>query len=444
MNNNIFQHWPVPGRCAALLLIASLAIFKVAAQTPVQINVLPYDPFCAYQSSSCEGDVSLFFAVSTSCVQGLTSMNVTIDGAPAAGLLSGSSPNYQIHGIFAVGGHTFVIQLSDACGNTAQHDGAFEVVDCAAPSISWQTGFAVTIAPITPADVDGDGDLEYIGAAVYAADFLAAPPADCTVPLSYSIYAVNEVLDSTVVPQAGEHSLIWVECDQYVVFVRVFAWDNANNPYAVQPDGSLGGPNYAYQDNYIIVQQNEADCLDGPFDGGSIAGRLSIAGQPDAGLEGAHILLSGGSTASVYSDSTGYYGLQLFGGGVYTITPQYDAEPLYGVSSFDNVLITKHILGVQSLDSPYKRIAADVNNSGTITTQDVISLRRLILHQDADFANNTSWRFVPASYVFPDPDNPWLEDFPEYISIECQPCNLPNLDFIAIKIGDVNGSAGSN
>jgi hypothetical protein len=115
------------------------------------------------------------------------------------------------------------------------------------------------------------------------------------------------------------------------------------------------------------------------------------------------------------------------------------------VSPFDLVLISKHILGVDPLATPYQMIAADVNNSGNISTLDLIQLRKLILSIDTEFSNNTSWRFVEAAYQFPVPANPWVEQFPEIINQN----NLPdagvfNADFVAVKIGDVDGSAQAN
>jgi len=50
-----------------------------------------------------------------------------------------------------------------------------------------------------------------------------------------------------------------------------------------------------------------------------------------------------------------------------------------GVSTQDLILIRKHILSIEQLPKPYAWIAADVNNSGSITTVDVIKLSRLIL-----------------------------------------------------------------
>jgi hypothetical protein len=85
-------------------------------------------------------------------------------------------------------------------------------------------------------------------------------------------------------------------------------------------------------------------------------------------------------------------------------------------------------------------IAADINNSKSITTLDLILLRKLILNLDTKFTANTSWRFVDAAYRFPNPSNPWSESFPEISSIN----NLngkANADFVAVKIGDVNGNA---
>jgi hypothetical protein len=121
-----------------------------------------------------------------------------------------------------------------------------------------------------------------------------------------------------------------------------------------------------------------------------------------------------------------------------------NANPLNGVSTFDLVLMSKHILGVQLLDSPYKRIAADVNRSNTITTLDMIQLRKLILNIETTFTNNTSWRFVDAAFAFPDANNPWATVFPELISVNDMPVQQPGVNFIAVKVGDVNGNAQAN
>ena len=127
-----------------------------------------------------------------------------------------------------------------------------------------------------------------------------------------------------------------------------------------------------------------------------------------------------------------------------TITPLRDGDDRNGLTTFDIVFIQRHILGIVPLDSPYKIIAADVNRSGSITTFDMVFLRRLILQQMNEFPTNTSWRFVDASFEFTNPINPFLDDFPEFITLSPEGGEEYNLDFIAIKVGDVNGSASND
>ena len=143
------------------------------------------------------------------------------------------------------------------------------------------------------------------------------------------------------------------------------------------------------------------------------------------------------TTTTANNGGYGFGGIE--GGSDVTITPNHEANPLNHVSSFDIVLISKHILGIQPLDSPYKLIAADVNNSHSVTALDIIEMRRLILGISTEFANMPSWRFVDAAYEFPDPSNPWAEDFPEVISINNISADELDAHFVAIKMGDVSG-----
>jgi hypothetical protein len=106
--------------------------------------------------------------------------------------------------------------------------------------------------------------------------------------------------------------------------------------------------------------------------------------------------------------------------------------------------MSKHVLGTQLLNSPYKLIAADINMSNTITTFDMIQLRKLILNIQTEFTNNTSWRFVETAYNFPQPTNPWYETFPELINENNLSTDIVDADFVGVKIGDVNGSAQAN
>jgi hypothetical protein len=124
----------------------------------------------------------------------------------------------------------------------------------------------------------------------------------------------------------------------------------------------------------------------------------------------------------------------------YKVTPFKNDNPSNGVSTFDLVLMSKHILGVQKLASPYQLLAADINHSNTITTADMVELRKLILKINDNFTNNTSWRFFDKKYIFQDNTKPW--NAPEKAGVS-QLLQNELMDFVAVKIGDLNASAVS-
>ena len=125
-------------------------------------------------------------------------------------------------------------------------------------------------------------------------------------------------------------------------------------------------------------------------------------------------------------------------GNDYEITPALNTPLLESVSTFDIVLINRHILGTRPFDSPYKHIAADINQSGSITVFDLVLIQRAILGLNSNFPGNSAWRFIPTSYQFTDATNPLAEAFPESISLTNVAANIANQDFIAVKIADVS------
>ncbi len=127
-----------------------------------------------------------------------------------------------------------------------------------------------------------------------------------------------------------------------------------------------------------------------------------------------------------------------------TIEPHKDVNYVNGVTSFDLATIQQHIVGNEILDSPYKLIAADVDHSNSISSFDLFLAQQVIVGNVDTFPNNESWRFVPADFVFPTPTNPLGSAFPEAIELTNINSNIADQDFIAIKVGDVNGTALPN
>jgi len=129
-------------------------------------------------------------------------------------------------------------------------------------------------------------------------------------------------------------------------------------------------------------------------------------------------------------------------GNTYKVVPTLNKDILNGVSTLDLVLIQKHILGLELLDSPYKIIAGDVNGDRRMTAIDLVELRKVILGLSDEFSSNTSWRFVDENYQFISPNNPLLEEFKETYMIEDLAATMI-LDFVGIKVGDVNGNVNA-
>jgi hypothetical protein len=164
-----------------------------------------------------------------------------------------------------------------------------------------------------------------------------------------------------------------------------------------------------------------------------------VSGVP---LNISYNLLTAPSVQVSRSDTTdieGRYGLGLSVGNfsAFGTKPAYDTLDKEGVTTLDLLLLSQHILDTRPLGSFYKLVAADANRSGTITSFDIVEIRKLILGVYEKFPDNTSWVFVhdrlyglthALSYQ-------WKNEIPHQI-----PYLGLNYNFIAVKIGDLNNS----
>jgi hypothetical protein len=162
------------------------------------------------------------------------------------------------------------------------------------------------------------------------------------------------------------------------------------------------------------------------------------------GVSNASMLLSGNEQMIQVTNNDGAYTFNdILAGSSYTLSGAKNDDYLNGVSTLDLVLIQRHILGVSKLNSPYLLIAADATKDGKITASDLVELRRLILGVNDKLTSNDSWRFIDKGYQFPDPTNPFANTIKE--SYEIFEINADmNIDFMAVKIGDVNASVKAN
>jgi hypothetical protein len=212
-------------------------------------------------------------------------------------------------------------------------------------------------------------------------------------------------------------------CTYGVEFVRVWGKNDAGN--------------WRFSVATITVQDNDGFCGD-PVWGGMI---YTEGSQPvkDVLVTASRndTIVRSSTTSASGTFNMGFYGFDSL---LYKLhaTKTIDTDKKNGVTTLDLALISKHLLGEQLLDSPYKIIAADVNQDGEVDALDMLIIRRFLLNITPTLPRG-AWRFIDKNYVFRDPENPLAESFPEYIKF----INfiLPrSTNFIGVKLGDVNNS----
>lgn len=148
--------------------------------------------------------------------------------------------------------------------------------------------------------------------------------------------------------------------------------------------------------------------------------------------------------ASLSTNNDGLYSFELPMGGSYTITPERNDNPRNGVNVADIIKIQRHILGVERIDNPYNRIAADVTEDRLITAQDIVAIRRLLLGNTENFTNTLSWKIIPATFDIVDPETILNQTIPVSVDIDVAASDMIDLDWKGIKMGDVNNSVRPN
>jgi len=304
------------------------------------------------------------------------------------------------------GTYTAVYIAEDGCGNTSSCTIDITVIDGKNPTPYCKDGLVITLMNTTPPMVD-----------VWASDFDEGSFDNCPgdVLLSFS-------------PNVNETNLVF-NCDQ-----------TGENTIELWVTDAAGNQDFC--ETFVVIQDNQGLC---PNDPNPLMVAGNIHTEQGWDVEQVMVDVNDGSTMPFMTGGNGNYEFPgLVAGNDYTITPEKNMNPLNGVTTLDLVIIQKHILGIYPITTPYKMIAADANGNDEISTLDLVILRRLILQIDDDFTNVDSWRFVDANYEFPEPTNPWSETFPEVYNINNLATDMPDVDFVAIKVGDLNGNAQVN
>ncbi len=168
----------------------------------------------------------------------------------------------------------------------------------------------------------------------------------------------------------------------------------------------------------------------------TVSGKLIWENDNVTGVGNAIVALGGDQSEAVTTAANGTYSFTITSGANFTVTPTKNTNKTNGLTSADVTAIQQHVTNANLLPAPFKRIAADVNKSNSITTLDASLITQVL--QGSPQANaifKTSWRFVPEAYTFPNPNTPW--GFPEKITLTGVNGPVTGQDFYGIKLGDV-------
>lgn len=378
-----------------------------------KINVCSYDADCA------NADVELEVWGEDDCT---TAENLrwsysvflgSLTGGPTdfsnpATVANGTGDHIVASGKYPLGSHVIRWTFLDGCGNSTTSDQEFTVSNCKAATAYCINGLAVDLMPIyTPTDTFGMIEL-------WASDFDAGSYHPCGYPveLSFSADVTDKNKTFDCVTRGNQIVEIWAS--------------------VTTPTGELV---QTYCSTFIDIQDNTNACS-----GRRVLVDGSIYTEEMETVENVRVDLEGAQTQALTANDGTYAFPNMPTGGDYIVSPYSNNEPLNGVSTIDLINIQRHILGVEPFDSPYKFIAADIDNNKIINGVDLVELRKLILGIYKELPSNDSWRFVDVGYTFEDPSNPFNENIAEDYEISSLASDMA-IDFIAVKIGDLNSSA---
>ena len=160
-----------------------------------------------------------------------------------------------------------------------------------------------------------------------------------------------------------------------------------------------------------------------------------------SGFEVDLVNISNGALTAT-SDIAGMFQMDVLENSTNKIIPEKNTLPLNGLNTLDIIKIRQHILNISTFNQPEQWIAADVNNSGTISASDLTEIRQLILGNTTNFKNNKSWRFINTNLPI-DRESPLKGTYTESATLS-QLTEGELINFTAIKIGDVDGTAIPN
>lgn len=320
----------------------------------------------------------------------------------------------SVNGPYPYGEHTLIWIVDDGCGNTSSCVQIVHIRDCKPPQAVCLSGVNINITEMPGMDPMVE---------IWATDFDASSSDNCT-PTDQLEFA----FDANFTQPALTFNCSHAGTSQNIMM------------YVRDADG-----NVSFCKTTVGIQDNHGFCAgfvgegDGEF---LINGR--VAREDNTSMTDVDVMIKNDEMEMHYmTDEQGSYAFENIAMNEdYVLEPDFEGDILNGLTTLDIIAIQRHILGIENLSSPYKIIAADINNSEHISGADIVELRKVILGVQNQFNSNTNWRFLQSAWTFADQSDPF--PISEVMNIYNLDHDANGMDFIGIKTGDVNNSAVIN
>lgn len=387
----ILRDWIVVDHCIYNPNGGSAGIWEQTQIIDIKDNTAPYlevpaDITLIADPIDCSVNVLLGDVFTSDC----SSMISVSNNSPFA-----NASGLNASGTYPTGVHVVTFIASDACGNSSSQTFKITVKDETPPIAVCQSGVALVL----PAS----------GIAVPDPSGFNGGSSDACSPQNSLIYSIS--------PDTFNCQTLGLQA------ITLSVQDTSGNS--------------ATCNTFLLVKDNDHVCGGGGF---TLDGIIRTpTGLP---LRNIPVRMTLGMVSETLDcDTMGHYVFQdVPAGDSCIIRPINNANWLNGVTTYDLLLISKHILGIEPLNTPLKMIAADANKSNSITTFDIVLLRKVLLGILDTVPGNTSWRFLDSNFVFVNQFNPFSAAFPEEIAFQGLNGNQLGNNFTALKIGDVNNS----
>ena len=399
------------------------------AQSIVWISDCSDKTFCLNQNSCAQGKVFMTQQAVTNCnFNNIVNYSYRID-LNNNGSTDIISSEDTVNTNFAAGTHKISWKATDNCGNVNSCTYLFTVKDCQPPSLLCINGLTQAI------------DEPLCQETFVAASFILNTSDNCT-PTNQIQMGIRKFGTGTGFPT--ETTVTYGKCDIGTNFVEVWVRDANGLTNSCQ--------------NYVLVQPSAIGCScnpDGDIQLNSCV--KTVANKKLAGYTLNSNLVSTGGVVTpitkirqkVVTDSCSNVAYdKLPFGGNYKLDIRATQSALInnhlnGVSTFDLLQISRHILAIQSFTSFYQVLAADVNRSNSVTSFDIVEIRKLLLGIYDTLPGIPAWRLIRPVV---DPSNligftAVRDTYQINLSNLQTDSALYNLNFLAVKYGDVNQSA---